>query len=218
MESIVVKKPWGFEYLAYQNENIAIWILHINKDHMTSLHCHPSKMTGLIVITGELQINFLNGNTGVLTALYNQMIYPGRFHQTHALSDNVVLLEIETPVDKNDIVRIHDNYGRENQEYNYDIMNIPDDISGLFISESDDIIEKYGLKFSVEHGSLDWVQSKLPTDTIIILRGNIIKYIGNNCHNVMKPGTIITIESLNKVYSHMSGYSNDFLFLTIRKT
>ena len=33
-------KPWGKEYLAYQNEKIGIWILHINKDQETSLHCH----------------------------------------------------------------------------------------------------------------------------------------------------------------------------------
>jgi len=213
----VIRKPWGFEYLAFENEHVAIWILHINKNHMTSLHCHPSKMTGLIVINGEILINFLNGTTDILRPLSNQMIYPGRFHQSHALSDNVVLLEIETPVNKNDIIRIRDNYGRENEKYKYDIMNIPDDITRLFISESNDSIERYGLNFFVEHGSLDWIQSKLPSDIIIILRGNIIKYIENSRHNVMKPGTIITIESLNKVYPHMSGYSDDFLFLTIRQ-
>lgn len=217
MEPIVVKKPWGFEYLAFQNEHVAIWILHINKNHMTSLHCHPSKMTGLIVVSGEIQINFLNGSTGNLNALSNRMIYPGRFHQSHALTDNTVLLEIETPVDKNDIIRIHDNYGRENEEYKYDIINVPDDISGLFISEKNHTIERYGLNFMIERGSLDWIQSKLPSDIIIILKGNIIKYIENKCHNVMRPGTIITIESLNKVYSHMSGYSDDFLYLSIRK-
>ena len=33
-------KPWGKEYLAYQNEHIGIWILIVNKDQETSLHCH----------------------------------------------------------------------------------------------------------------------------------------------------------------------------------
>jgi len=41
-ESTVVKKPWGYEYLVYQNDKAALWFLHINKDQQTSMHCHPN--------------------------------------------------------------------------------------------------------------------------------------------------------------------------------
>ena len=40
----VVKKPWGYEYLAYENEHVALWFLHIKHTHSTSLHCHPKKL------------------------------------------------------------------------------------------------------------------------------------------------------------------------------
>ena len=41
--SIIVKKPWGYEYLFFSNNNIAITILCIEKNEGTSLHCHPNK-------------------------------------------------------------------------------------------------------------------------------------------------------------------------------
>jgi len=60
-----IKKPWGHEYLLYQNNEVAIWHLFINPYHQTSLHSHPNKKTGLLV-----------------------------------------------PIDKEDIVRLEDAYGR----------------------------------------------------------------------------------------------------------
>ena len=55
------RKPWGHEYLIYKNEDIAIWHLFINKWESTSLHCHPNKKTGLLVLRGGAKISFLNG-------------------------------------------------------------------------------------------------------------------------------------------------------------
>ena len=51
-----VKKPWGSEYLIYQNNDVAIWLLHIIKERHTSLHCHPKKKTGLILLTGKASV------------------------------------------------------------------------------------------------------------------------------------------------------------------
>ena len=46
------------------------------------------------------------------------MIRPGLFHSTKPLSKkNSIVLEIETPINKNDLVRYKDNYGRENKPY-----------------------------------------------------------------------------------------------------
>ena len=46
------------------------------------------------------------------------MIRPGLFHSTKALSKkDSIVLEIETPINKNDLVRYKDNYGRENKPY-----------------------------------------------------------------------------------------------------
>ena len=58
--NVVVKKPWGYEYLIYCNDIVAIWILHIQCGAQTSMHCHPNKNTGLIVLNGEIE--YINTN------------------------------------------------------------------------------------------------------------------------------------------------------------
>lgn len=40
---IVVRKPWGYEYLTYQSKKVAVWILSLNKKQETSLHAHVKK-------------------------------------------------------------------------------------------------------------------------------------------------------------------------------
>ena len=51
---VVVRKPWGYEYLTYQSKDVAVWILHLKKGHQTSMHCHPRKKTSLIVLDGSV--------------------------------------------------------------------------------------------------------------------------------------------------------------------
>ena len=53
---VVVKKPWGYEYLIFSNEEIAVWILYLKAGAQTSMHCHPSKKNfpGGIGRDGEL--------------------------------------------------------------------------------------------------------------------------------------------------------------------
>ena len=52
-----VKKPWGYEYLAYENENVGLWFLYIAPGQSTSMHCHPKKTTGLVLLDGEAEIS-----------------------------------------------------------------------------------------------------------------------------------------------------------------
>ena len=116
-ENVEVKKPWGFEYLMYGNDDVALWYLHLNSGEATSLHCHPRKKTGLVLLSGEAEISFLNDSTQ-LKAPSRMMIRPGLFHSTQALSDDgIALLEIETPRLKGDLVRLEDSYGRKAQPY-----------------------------------------------------------------------------------------------------
>ena len=126
----VVNKPWGYEYLAYQNDNLAIWVLHLNYDQTTSLHCHTKKLTGLICLEGEVQVSFI-GNSLTIKSMDKVMIRPTLFHSSKCLSkDGSIIIEIETPVDKDDLVRLKDFYGRENKSYeskeNYRIRNYDD--------------------------------------------------------------------------------------------
>lgn len=105
-------KPWGYELLAYQNEDVAIWHLFIDPWQETSLHSHPNKKTGLIVLDGGAEVCFMSGKEK-LFASEKCMIRQGVFHKTRNRTSQVLqLLEIETPVKKDDIVRLKDKYGR----------------------------------------------------------------------------------------------------------
>ena len=59
-EKNIVKKPWGYEYLVYENENIGMWLLYISNNNQTSMHCHSEKTTGLVVLDGQVEITFLS--------------------------------------------------------------------------------------------------------------------------------------------------------------
>ena len=52
---VVIKKPWGQEYLIFKNDYTAVWVLHINKGFRTSMHCHPNKKTSLVVLSGQVK-------------------------------------------------------------------------------------------------------------------------------------------------------------------
>lgn len=113
----VVKKPWGYEYVAYENDECALWFLHIRSGHSTSMHCHPNKTTGLILLDGLAEVSFMNDNYE-LKPRHKIMIRKGLFHSTKAKSEEgICLFEVETPVDKFDLVRLRDSYGREGKPY-----------------------------------------------------------------------------------------------------
>ena len=102
-DDVVVAKPWGKEYLCYRNKNVAIWFLHIEKDQQTSMHCHPNKNTGFVVLDGEVELSFLR-NTIPLKSLDKIHIFRSRFHSTKAISDGgAFIFEVETPEDKDDL-------------------------------------------------------------------------------------------------------------------
>lgn len=113
----VVLKPWGHEYLIFQNEHVAVWFLHIKSGHSTSMHCHPQKKTCLIVLSGSALCNTFN-HRNYIDGVGAVMIEKGVFHSTHAMSpDGIDLIEIETPPNKTDLVRLNDVYGRERHGY-----------------------------------------------------------------------------------------------------
>ncbi len=113
---VVVNKPWGYEYLMFENDYVAIWILHLKKGHQNSLHCHPRKKTSMMVLSGKIRASTLT-DWFELKELDGLMYEEGLFHTQKALSNNVFLLEIETPPIKKDLVRLRDSYGREGKAY-----------------------------------------------------------------------------------------------------
>ena len=114
---MIVNKPWGHEYLVYENENVGLWYLHIKEGQSTSMHCHPKKNTGLVLLEGSAETSFLN-NSIQMKSLRKIMIRRGLFHSTTGISKNGAhIFEIETPKDKKDLVRLEDSYGRQHTPY-----------------------------------------------------------------------------------------------------
>jgi mannose-6-phosphate isomerase-like protein (cupin superfamily) len=114
---VIVRKPWGHEYLFYSGNGLAAWILHIKKDSMTSMHCHVDKKTFLIVLSGKAICTSLKGSYE-LSEGDGVIIEKKSFHSTKAVSENgVILMEIENPIKKTDLVRLNDSYGRESKGY-----------------------------------------------------------------------------------------------------
>lgn len=113
---VIVQKPWGYEYLMFENDYVAIWILHLKRGHGTSIHCHPRKKSSLVVLSGKVV-------TSTLTEWFEfkpvqGVVYDaGVFHTTKALANDTFIMELESPPDKKDLVRLKDSYGREDKGY-----------------------------------------------------------------------------------------------------
>lgn len=211
-ENTVVQKPWGYEYLAYQNEGVALWILHIKRGQKTSLHCHPAKTTGLVVLKGTVELNFIS-KSKIITAPGNQMIHRGVFHQIHAVDTDVTLIEIETPVDKGDLVRLDDDYGRKGS--GYEKTEKPKDDTCLWINEITQNYTYEGRHLVLEVALPGCLEAKKSTDIIIFLRGGVTKTIDGRCMQVIKAGDILTQDILMKIEKQMDGFSDGTLILTL---
>src|SRR3972149_8033250 len=122
---VIVKKPWGYEYLVFRNDFVAIWMLHISRTRKTSMHCHPNKKTGLVLLSGNALFQHLEGKIE-LEPLDGVVIGEKVFYSTEANSplpilpqseNGIWVMEIESPPIKTDLVRMKDEYGRKGTSY-----------------------------------------------------------------------------------------------------
>ncbi|MBF0125145.1 MAG: hypothetical protein HQL60_07400 [Magnetococcales bacterium] len=108
----VVLKPWGYEFLLFENSSVAVWFLSIRPDHATSMHCHPHKKTALLLLSGKAFSSTFQKRQFLLPG-EALMIEKGVFHATRAYSNQGIdLIEVETPPNKLDLCRLEDQYGR----------------------------------------------------------------------------------------------------------
>ncbi len=124
-----IKKPWGYEYQLYGNKLVSIWVLCLKKNSQTSMHSHPNKLTYLLPLKDEIHLNTLDKK---FLATNNKIfkINKGVYHQSFNKKKYInYIMEFEIPNLKNDILRYHDEYGRENNNFtlenkvNSDIRN-----------------------------------------------------------------------------------------------
>lgn len=200
----IVTKPWGYEYLLFENGKVAIWHLLISAYGQTSLHSHPNKKTGLIVLDGAAKVSFL-GNESKLFYGEKIMIRHGVFHKTQSMTPYLLqLLEIETPVDKEDIVRLDDIYGRAGSTSMGDI--------GLAIEPIDINNGRIG-KCNISYKKLnnDSFNADDLFDNFMITDGSI-SHMGSE---VAGPGDIISYNNLKTLVNKFK-LSSDIEGLAIR--
>jgi len=217
----IVKKPWGYEYLAYENDNVGLWFLNIKKNQSTSMHCHPTKTTGLVILDGIAELSFLNDKR-IIQGLDKVMIRRGLFHQTKALSDEVLLLEIETPKDKHDLVRLADKYGRESKPYEDDSFEYPKQSDCLWIEEpsngQSNIYEFGNCVLTVENiNNITAINDKKDTDLLMFLKGGLVRNIDGKDHLVTVPGDVGFASIIKQVSNQLNGVANNTIIMTIQK-
>ena len=201
LQNSVVYKPWGYEYLVFQNDSAAVWYLHIKCGEATSLHCHPKKKTGLLLLSGEAVISFLNDQHS-LKALGKMVIRPGLFHSTRAVSpEGITLLEIETPVDKANLVRFEDGYGRKGKAYEGadKMAPIPENFV-RFRKPEEGKVHQYNIEGSrlyVEKISdLSVLENRPENEVIAVLDGGLVSEGGET---IVAPGDVGSLGSLVRV-------------------
>lgn len=201
-ENVKVIKPWGSEYTIHKNSVTSTKLLKIEQNKGTSLHCHPEKKTGFILIDGEVNINLGFYNTKKLNSISRIMIRPGLFHSTKNLNQKTAtILEIETPIDKDDLVRFKDDYGRENKPYE-------NENSMVQLSSNDPVFKDPDLNDAKSY-LINGVSIKInKTDDVNVLRNSKINsifaileggLISDDNKYVLSPGDIVGIDTIKKL-------------------
>ncbi len=218
--NVIVSKPWGYEYLVYESDEVALWLLYIKVGQGTSLHCHPKKTTGLILLSGEAELRFL-ADSKIIKAPEKEMLRRGLFHSTYALSsDGVFLFEIETPNDKEDLIRLSDSYGRSSSGYETKSQQTPKDSSCLWISEPMDLVavkyEFMNIEFEVQRvKDLNFLELMDNSDILMFLRGGLGKQVSGRKHLATVPGDIGRVDVVRKVAEQMEFVEEGTLILRI---
>lgn len=209
-DNVIVKKPWGSEYLCYRNECVAIWFLHIEKDKQTSMHCHPNKNTGFVLLNGKTKLSFLR-NSIDMEGLDKIHIFRSRFHSTKAITDSFIF-EVETPEDKHDLVRLDDAYGRAGTQYEGQQHHIPKDDSCFWISdpiENSNTTEFQGCR--IKHILItdkSQLLNNQEEELFIVTKGGIIT---KQNEKVLWPGDVIDGKSLHRLANAFTFENNTSL-------
>ncbi|HOW36106.1 MAG TPA: hypothetical protein PL155_06815 [Candidatus Omnitrophota bacterium] len=201
----VVRKPWGYEYLLFANKFVSAWILNIKKGCRTSMHCHQGKKTSIIVLSGNALCLTL-GEKMQRRPAQGVLFGKGVFHSTRSLSSRgTFILEIETPVNKRDLVRLKDDYGREQtgyetDEYIYSDLQQYDYVSFIDSNSHFDTQKRFGrcriqfMRYN-NHQSLKDLSRRFRWDMMCILKGRIIDGQGKV---VFKAGNVLGREDIKE--------------------
>lgn len=198
---LAVRKPWGYEYPILETKDLGLWALFLAGDESTSLHCHPKKDWSCR--RDRDSKSFLLNDSMMLGPAGRLMIRPGLFHSSTAMTKaGAIMLEIETPRDKDDLVRLEDRYGRkglayENADYAFPL---PED-SGFIrkLSELNNepvIVEEVELRMNTYYNQND-LDGISPKATAIVVRGTLD---AKPNQSVLSPGDIVSVGTVQRLW------------------
>jgi len=207
-----VPKPWGREYICWESNDCAIWVLEINENKSTSFHCHTEKNTGLVVLEGEVNLKLINSEYN-FKALEKINIFRGRFHQSTAVGGNAVMIEVEAPVNKKDLIRWEDSNGRKNSLYENEkvIFENTENIIQLGNKEVHKQTQIYKNLTLDIYSSDEYNLSNKKHSLYILLAGAIVE----NNERIVIPGDAMSNEVLTKILARFT-LTKDALLLAIR--
>ena len=207
-----VPKPWGREYICWESEDCAIWVLEINENKSTSFHCHTKKNTGLVVLEGEVNLKLINSEYN-LKALEKINIFRGRFHQSTAVGGAAVMIEVEAPVNKKDLIRWEDSNGRKNSLYENEKTNFENTENIIKLGNKEVYLKNQTYKnLNLDiYNPEEYNQSDKKHSLYILLAGAIVE----NNERIVIPGDAMSNEVLIKILARFT-LTKDALLLAIR--
>jgi quercetin dioxygenase-like cupin family protein len=210
-----VPKPWGREYLCWESEECAIWVLELDKNKSTSFHCHTEKNTGLVVLEGEVNLKLINSEYN-LKVLEKINIFRGRFHQSKAIGETkAVMIEVEAPVNKKDLIRWEDSNGRKNSLYEVERKTFEQSEEIILLGTKRNYAKTQtykNLTFDI-YNSEEYCTSTKKHSLYILLAGAIVE----NQDKIVIPGDTMSEEVLTKLLNRFT-LTSDALLLCINLT
>lgn len=183
----VCVKPWGHEFLIFQNESIGIWFLRITGGNRTSVHCHYNKDTAILVLRGSMRLELVDGCVMAVNEMDTVYVPHYKFHSIGSFSPETFIVEIEVYnkntnfSDKNDLLRITDIYKRRDNKYetSIDLSDETDKYGYFYLNPGfETIFKDIELKVTNKHDP--------ESNFNLLLDGNI-----SNGKSVLCPGTFV---------------------------
>ena len=160
------------------------------------------KKTGLILLDGKIEINLGFYDRRILEAPDKIMIRPGLFHSTKSISSKrITMLEIEIPIDKSDLVRFQDEYGRAEKPYEgSDSISELDKNDILFDHPVEQEIKNYIFNQTIvtieRHNDVKMLTNRTPDTIFTILKGGLVS---KNNKIVLPPGDVVRTDTIKKL-------------------
>ena len=101
-----VDKVWGIEVWVVNCPLYCGKLLFLDKGATSSLHYHPKKQETFFALSGQTALTIEGKDYMLNPASRPKTIYPKQKHQFTGLSEDIIILEISTQHEEEDVVRL----------------------------------------------------------------------------------------------------------------